>query len=229
MSQPPEYPGNPADPQHGSQTLRATRHHPDRPVMAHRRHRLPGGPGYGAPPPGPGYGRHASPPPGPGGYGPPPGPPPGEGPPPSYGAPPPPPPSGYGAPPAGYPPQPSYGAPPGGPGGPAQFNVGEAVSWAWNKFTKNALALIVPLLLYIVADRHSRGHRRCRARARSARARTTATPTPTATPYRWHGRHLRRRLVCRHDRRLHPAVHRRDLHGRRDSSPARLTSPTGSR
>ena len=108
----------------------------------------------GAPPPGPGYGRHSSPPPGPGGpggYGPPPG----EGPP-SYGAPPPPPPSGYGAPPAGYgappagyPPQPGYGAPV-GPGGPAQFNIGEAVSWAWNKFTKNAVALIVPLLIYIV-------------------------------------------------------------------------------
>ena len=106
----------------------------------------PGGPGYGAPPPGPGYGRHASPPPGPGGYGPPPGPPPGEGPP-SYGAPPPPP--GYGPPPAGYAPQPGYGAPPGG-AGPAQFNIGEAVSWAWNKFTKNAVALIVPLVIYLL-------------------------------------------------------------------------------
>ena len=34
--------------------------------------------------------------------------------------------------------------------GPAQFNIGEAVSWAWNKFTKNALALIVPVLVYAI-------------------------------------------------------------------------------
>ena len=129
--------------------LRATRH---RPATAHRPRPPPAGPGYGAPPPGPGYGRHASPSPGPGGYGPPPAPP---------GRRPAavlrhaattargPPPSGYGAPPPGYPPQPGYGAPPGGPA-PAQFNIGEAVSWAWNKFTNNAVALIVPLLIYIV-------------------------------------------------------------------------------
>ncbi|MGA9674415.1 MAG: hypothetical protein WBR28_03930, partial [Mycobacterium sp.] len=49
----------------------------------------------------------------------------------------------------GYPPQQGYGAPPGGPV-PSQFNIGEAVSWAWNKFTKNAVALIVPLLIYIL-------------------------------------------------------------------------------
>ncbi len=147
MSQPPEYPGNPGDPQHGGQNPPGYPPPPPPPGYGAPPPPPPGGPGYGAPPPGPGYGRHASPPPGPGGYGPPPGPPPGEGPP-SYGAPPPP--SGYGAPPAGYAPQPSYGAPPGG-AGPAQFNIGEAVSWAWNKFTKNAVALIVPLLAYTVA------------------------------------------------------------------------------
>jgi uncharacterized membrane protein len=153
MSQPPEYPGTPADPQRGYQGPPG---YP--PPPGYGTPPPPPPPGYGAPPPGPGYGRHASPPPGPGGpggYGPPPGPPPGEGPP-SYGAPPPPPPSGYGAPPAGYgappagyPPQPGYGAPV-GPGGPAQFNIGEAVSWAWNKFTKNAVALIVPIFIYTV-------------------------------------------------------------------------------
>jgi uncharacterized membrane protein len=66
---------------------------------------------------------------------------------PSYGAPPPPPP-GYGPPPgnapwAGYPPQPGYGGPP-----TPQFSVGAAFSWAWNAFTKNAAALIVPTLVY---------------------------------------------------------------------------------
>lgn len=62
----------------------------------------------------------------------------------------------------GVPPQPGPGAPPpsrpGQPGGygaaayslPPQgrFNLGDAISWAWNKFTKNAVALIVPILLY---------------------------------------------------------------------------------
>lgn len=128
MSQPPEYPGNPPEP-HGN---------PD-----------PAGyppPGYGPPGPPPG------PPPG---YGPPSGygPPPGYGPPqqPSYGAPPPP---GYGPP--GYGPQqpgyPAPGYPAGGypGGGPQQFSVGEASSWAWNKFAKNALPLIVALLVYFV-------------------------------------------------------------------------------
>ncbi len=150
MSQPPDYPGNPADPERG-QTPPGYPPPPGygAPPPGPGYGAPPSGPGYGAPPPGPGYGRHASPPPGPGGYGPPPG----EGPPPSYGTPPPPPgglpPSGYGAPPPGYPPQPGYGAPPGGPV-PSQFNIGEAVSWAWNKFTKNAVALIVPLLIYLV-------------------------------------------------------------------------------
>jgi uncharacterized membrane protein len=76
---------------------------------------------------------------GPGGYPPPP---------PGYGTPPPPPP-GYGA------PLPGYGQPPAGysqaPSGGIQFSVGDAFNWAWNKFTKNAPALIVPMLIYGVA------------------------------------------------------------------------------
>ena len=83
----------------------------------------PGG-GYAPPPPPPGGGY--APPPGPGGYGPPP-----QG---AYGQP--------GAP-GGYPPA----AGPGFPGA-QDINVGEAFSWAWNKFTKNAAALIVPALVY---------------------------------------------------------------------------------
>jgi uncharacterized membrane protein len=112
------------------------------------------------PPPPPGGGYPPPPPPG-GGYPPPP--PPGGGyppPPPSGpgGYPPPPPPQQAGYPPqqGGYPPQqggylapgqyPSAG--PGYPGGQA-FNIGEAFSWAWNKFSKNAAALIVPTLVYL--------------------------------------------------------------------------------
>ncbi|WP_217695285.1 hypothetical protein, partial [Mycobacterium sp. IS-2888] len=48
------------------------------------------------------------------------------------------------------PPQPGYGGAPGGPASP-QFNVGEAVTWAWNKFSQNAVALIVPVVVYVVA------------------------------------------------------------------------------
>jgi uncharacterized membrane protein len=133
MSQPPEYPGSPADPFGENQNP----------------------PGYPPPPsyeaPGPSYeapGRHSAPPPG---YSPPPappGPPPASGPPPGYGAPPapPPPPPGYGTPPGGYS-QPGYGNQP-----PAtKFNVGEAVSWSWTKFTQNGMALVVPVIGYVVA------------------------------------------------------------------------------
>jgi uncharacterized membrane protein len=119
MSQPPGYPGSPADPWGSNQG--------------------PGGypppPGYG-PPPG-GYG------PPPGDYGPPPGgyrPPPGD-----YGPPPGdyrPPPGGYGGPPAGYP-APGYGGQP-----PQQFSVGDAFSWAWNKLRKNAVPLLVSYLIW---------------------------------------------------------------------------------
>ncbi len=115
--------------------------------------------GYPPPPPG---GYPPPPPPG-GGYQPPPGggyqPPPGGGyqpppPPPGGGYQPPPPPAGgYGA------PQGEYGAPQGGfpppgpaypPAGPPAYNVGDAFNWAWNKFTKNAVPLIVATLVFAV-------------------------------------------------------------------------------
>jgi uncharacterized membrane protein len=106
---------------------------------------------YPPPPPG-GY----PPPPSQGGYPPPPSqggypPPPSQGgypPPPQGGYPPPPGPGGY-PPPGGYPQQGGY--PPAGYGGGVgqqQFSVGEAFSWAWNKFTKNAVPLIVSTLIY---------------------------------------------------------------------------------
>jgi uncharacterized membrane protein len=139
MSQPPEYPGSPADPQGGG-------------FQGYPPPGPPAGPppGYGAPPP---------PPPPPPGYGPPPGgypPPPGQAPggyaPPGY-SPPPPPPPGYGppggppgAPPGGYPAQSGFGAAPQN-----AFNIGDAVSWAWNRFTQNAAALVVPVLVYAAA------------------------------------------------------------------------------
>jgi uncharacterized membrane protein len=144
MSHPPEHPGNPNEPYGGN-------------------------PNPGDYPPPPGYGPPPGPPPG---YGPPPGQPqPGYGPPPGYGAPPPPPPGygpppqqGYGPPP-GYPPPPGYGPPAGyqqAPGGYPQyaggpqypgggdpfFSAGDAFNWAWNKFTKNAVALIFAMLIY---------------------------------------------------------------------------------
>lgn len=81
------------------------------------------------PPPQGGY-----PPPPQGGYPPPP---------PQGGFPPPPPQGGF-PPPGAYPPA-GY---PGAPGAGAAFSVGDAFSWAWNKFSKNAAALIVPTLVY---------------------------------------------------------------------------------
>lgn len=53
----------------------------------------------------------------------------------------------------GFPPPPQGGFPPppgGGFGAPQQqpFNIGDAFSWAWNKFSKNAVALIVSMLVY---------------------------------------------------------------------------------
>lgn len=144
MSQPPEYPGNPADAQGGNHGSG----YPPPPGYG-----TP--PGYGAPPPPPpGYGAPPPPPPGYGTPPPPPPPPGGQAPggyaPPGY-APPPPPPPGYGPPPGapapGYPP-PGYGGQP-GPG--SGFSVGEAISWSWAKFTQNAAALVVPLLAYALA------------------------------------------------------------------------------
>jgi uncharacterized membrane protein len=133
MSHPPEHPGNPHDPYGGN-------------------------PNPGDYPPPPGYGPPPGPPPG---YGPPPGQQqPGYGPPPAYGAPPPPP--GYGpppqpgyGPPPGYPPPPGYGPPPCYPPAPGYgpppgsgFSIGEATSWAGNKFKKNLGPLILAALVY---------------------------------------------------------------------------------
>lgn len=107
-------------------------------------------------------------PPAPGGYPPPPPPgtyppPPGWGAPPQGGYPPPPgaypPPPGWGAPPQGgyYPPPGGYPPPPPAEGGYAPpppgygrraFSIGEALSWAWNKFSKNAVPLLVATLVY---------------------------------------------------------------------------------
>ena len=88
-------------------------------------------PGNYPPPPQGNY-----PPPPAGGYPPPP--------PPQGSYPPPPPPGGYpgpgGYPPVGYPGAPGFGAP--------AYSVGEAVSWAWNKFSKNVAAIIVPTIVF---------------------------------------------------------------------------------
>ena len=124
MSQPPEHPGNPVDPQGGNENPPG----------------YPPPPSYDPPPSGnEPPGRHSAPPPG---YGPPPGSPP----PPNY--PPPPPPPGYNAPPppGGYS-QPGYVTQPTA----SRFNVGEAVSWSWAKFTQNSTALVVPVIGYLVA------------------------------------------------------------------------------
>ena len=127
MSQPPEYPGNPSEP--WSDNPHPGNYPP---------------PGYGPPPgPPPGYGPPPGPPPG---YGPPPGPPPGYGPPPQPGYGPPP---GYPPPPGYGPPQPGYGPPPGfGPPPGQGFDIGQAFSWAWNKFTQNLGPLILATLVY---------------------------------------------------------------------------------
>lgn len=108
------------------------------------------------PPPPPG--NYPPPPPPPGGYQPPPSQPPSAGgyPPPGGGYPPPPPPpqGGYPPPPPagapGYPPPPAGYPPGGGPGsvGAQAYSVGDAFSWAWDKFSSNAVALIVPTLVY---------------------------------------------------------------------------------
>ena len=106
--------------------------------------------GYPPPPPQ----RGGYPPPQQGGYPPPPQQ--GGYPPPQQGGYPPPPQQGGYPPPqqGGYPPPPSGGFPPatapgyGGYGGAPQYNIGEGFSWAWNKFTNNAVPLIVSALVY---------------------------------------------------------------------------------
>lgn len=54
--------------------------------------------------------------------------------------------------PGAYPPPPSasggWAPPPPGYGMPPAYSIGDAFSWAWNKFSKNAGVLIVPTLLY---------------------------------------------------------------------------------
>lgn len=108
-------------------------------------------PGGYPPPPPPSGGGFPPPPPG-GGYQPPP-PPPGSGfPPQDPGGYPPPPAGGYGAPQGFGPPQGGFPPPQGYPpvGGPPAYNVGDAFSWAWNKFTKNAVPLIVATLVFVV-------------------------------------------------------------------------------
>jgi uncharacterized membrane protein len=128
--QPPPPPGNyPPPPQGGG--------YPPPPPGSH-----PSPQGGYPPPPQGGY-----PPPPQGGYPPPPQgnfPPAGYPPPPQGGYPPPPqgnyPPAGYPAGPQGYYPPANFGA-----GG---YSVGEAFSWAWNKFAKNAVPLIVATLAY---------------------------------------------------------------------------------
>ena len=106
------------------------------------------------PPPG------SYPPPPPGAYPPPPpgyGPPPGWGPPPPGAYPPPPPgaypPPGFYPPPGSYPPPPpaegGYFPPPPGFGPPVnRYSVGEGLSWAWQKFSKNAVPLVVATLVF---------------------------------------------------------------------------------
>ena len=89
---------------------------------------------YPPPPPGWGY-----PPPPQGGYPPPPG----AYPPPGWGYPPPP--QGDWAPPpqGGWaPPPPGYGAP-----GPS-YSIGDALTWAWQKFARNAVPLLVATLVF---------------------------------------------------------------------------------
>lgn len=115
---------------------------------------LPPPEGYPPPPPPGGY----PPPPGAGGYPPPPS---GGFPPQDPGGypPPPPPGGGYGAPQGGFPPPSQGGFPPQGGyqppgqgyppvGGPPAFSVGDAFGWAWNKFSKNAVPLIVATLVF---------------------------------------------------------------------------------
>lgn len=89
---------------------------------------------YPPPPPGWGY-----PPPPQGGYPPPPG----AYPPPGWGYPPPPQ-GGWAPPPQGgwAPPPPGYGAP-----GPS-YSIGDALTWAWQKFARNAVPLLVATLVF---------------------------------------------------------------------------------
>lgn len=71
---------------------------------------------------------------------------------PPFGGYPPPPQGGFPPPGGGFPPSAGYppaGYPPGGFGGaPGELSIGDAFSWAWDKFSKNAAALILPTFAY---------------------------------------------------------------------------------
>ena len=103
---------------------------------------------------------------------------------------------------------------PGFPGAQA-FNVGEAFSWAWNKFTKNAVALIVPALVYGIIVGILVG-------AVYGLAFALAPTTDL--------RVLRQQLQLRSELRLrkHPCAHRRLHHpdGGRGGDPIRLSGWT---
>ncbi|MCS3780913.1 hypothetical protein [Tsukamurella ocularis] len=124
MTQPPNYPGDnqggyPQNPQDPQHGGYQQGGYPQQP---------PQQPGYGQggfppPPQDPGYGQG------------------GQGFPPPQGGFPPPPQGGFPPPPGGFG-GPQYG------GGQQPFNIGDAFSWAWNKFTKNAVPLIVAILVY---------------------------------------------------------------------------------
>lgn len=126
MTQPPNFPGdnqggypqNPQDPQQGG--------YQQQPQPGYGQGGYPPPPAGGFPPPqDPGYGQGGQ------GFPPPQG---GQGfPPPPQGGFPPPPPGGFGGPQFG-------GQPP--------FNIGDAFSWAWNKFSKNAGSVVVAGLIY---------------------------------------------------------------------------------
>lgn len=129
MTQPPNYPGdnqggypqNPQDPQQGGYQQGG---YPQQPGFG-QQGGFPPPPAGGFPPPqDPGYGQGFPPPQGGQGF-------------------PPPPQGGFPPPPGGF----------GGPqyGGQQPFNIGDAFSWAWNKFSKNAVALIVSMLVYWLA------------------------------------------------------------------------------
>ncbi|MFC9787014.1 hypothetical protein [Rhodococcus sp. NPDC127528] len=132
----PNYPQNPQQPPHPPQPPNPAQGYPPPPPAG-------GQPGY--PPPPPGYGQ----PPQQGGF---PNQPAGYPPPPGYGQPqpggyppPPPPPGGYNAP--NYP-GPGYG----GPTGPQQLSVGNAISYAWSKFSANAGVWVGILLIAAVIE-----------------------------------------------------------------------------
>ncbi len=135
MTQPPNFPGdnqggypqNPQDPQQGGYQQGGYPQQPPQQPGYGQQGGFPPPPAGGFPPPqDPGYGQGGQ------GFPPPQG---GQGfPPPPQGGFPPPPPGGFGG--------PQFG------GGQPPFNIGDAFSWAWNKFSKNAGSVVVAGLIY---------------------------------------------------------------------------------